>query len=165
MVPGGAVAPLEPEFDVVVAGSGAAGMTAALTAASRGLSVVVIEKTAHFGGSTARSGGGLWVPCNSVLLRAGVSDTQEQARRYLAHVAGDDVDPLRQQALLEHGPAMLDLIRAATPLEFAWVRGYADYYPEAPGGRAGGRTIEPVPIDGRLLGAELARLNPPYLPA
>ncbi len=155
----------EPEFDVVVAGSGAAGLTAALTAASRGLSVVVVEKDDRFGGSTARSGGGLWVPGNTVLRQAGVRDSPGQARRYLEFVAGDEVAPARQRALLEHGPAMLDLIRTATPLEFAWVPGYADYYPEAPGGLACGRTIEPVPLDGRILGDELASLNPPYLPA
>ena len=155
----------EPEFDIVVAGSGAAGMTAALTAARHGLSVVVIEKTSHFGGSTARSGGGVWVPGNSVLSRAGVRDSPELASTYLAHVAGDGVSPERQRALLEHGPAMLDLVRSATPVDFAWVPGYADYYPEAPGGLASGRTIEPVPLDGRVLGAELNRLNPPYLPA
>ena len=159
------MAPREPEFDVVVAGSGAAGMTAALTAAGRGLSVVVIEKTDHFGGSTARSGGGVWVPGNSVLKRAGVRDTPELASVYLAHVAGNCVSPTRQHALLEHGPAMLDLVRAQTPVDFAWVPGYADYYPEAPGGLASGRTIEPAPLDARVLGGELARLNPPYLPA
>jgi 3-oxosteroid 1-dehydrogenase len=159
------MAPREPEFDVVVAGSGAAGMTAALAAAGRGLNVVVIEKTEHFGGSTARSGGGVWVPGNSVLKRAGVRDTPELASVYLAYVAGDCVSLTRQHALLEHGPAMLDLVRAQTPVDFAWVPGYADYYPEAPGGLASGRTIEPVPLDGRVLGGELARLNPPYLPA
>src|SRR5216683_850243 len=153
------------EFDIVVVGSGGAGMTAALAAARRGLRVVVVEKTGHFGGSTARSGGGIWAPGNEVLRKAGVRDTPEQAGAYLAHVAGDGVSPERQRALLEYGPAMLDFVRAHTPLEFAWVPGYSDYYPEAPGGLAAGRSVEPVPLDARVLGTELALLNPPYLPA
>jgi 3-oxosteroid 1-dehydrogenase len=152
-------------FDVVVVGSGAAGMTAALAAAHHGLDVVVIEKTGRFGGSTARSGGGLWVPGNEVLRRAGVADSPEQASAYLAHVVDGCVPAARQQALLEHGPAMLGFVRAHTPVDFAWVPNYADYYPEAPGGLAKGRSIEPVPLNGRVLGTELANLNPPYLPA
>jgi 3-oxosteroid 1-dehydrogenase len=152
-------------FDVVVVGSGGAGMTAALAAAHNGLSVVVVEKTDHFGGSTARSGGGIWMPGNEVLRRAGVRDSPDQARSYLAHVAGDGVPAERQQALLAHGPDMIAFVRARTPMDFAWVPGYSDYYPEAPGGLAGGRSIEPLPFDGRVLGPELARLAPPYLPA
>jgi 3-oxosteroid 1-dehydrogenase len=152
------------EFDVVVAGSGAAGMTAALTAADLGLSVVVVEKAGSFGGSTARSGGGIWAPGNAVLRAAGVTDTPDQARAYLAHVAGADVPAGLQEAFLEYGPAMLDLVLARTPLRLAWVPGYADYYPEAPGGLARGRSVEPVPMDSRRLGGELARLARPYLP-
>ncbi len=155
----------EPEFDLVVVGSGAAGMTAALTAAVRGLSAVVIEKTEYFGGSTARSGGGVWIPGNSVLRRAGISDTPEQAAEYLAHVAGGAVPESLRSAFLEHGPAMLDLVLARTPLGFEWVPNYSDYYPEAPGGQACGRSVEPALLDGRVLGQELARLRPPYLPA
>ena len=152
------------EFDVVVAGSGAAGMTAALTAADLGLSVVVVEKAGSFGGSTARSGGGIWAPGNAVLRAAGVTDTADQARAYLAHVAGADVPAGLREAFLEHGPAMLDLVLTRTPLRLAWVPGYADYYPEAPGGLARGRSVEPVPLDSRRLGAELAQLARPYLP-
>jgi 3-oxosteroid 1-dehydrogenase len=152
------------EFDVIVAGSGAAGMTAALAAAHLGATVVVLEKTGAFGGSTARSGGGIWAPGNVVLSKAGVADTPSEAAAYLAYVTGDDIPAERRTALLEHGPAMLDLVLAMTPLRLTWVPGYADYYPEAPGGRACGRSIEPAPFDGRLLGAELSRLNKPYLP-
>ena len=123
-------------FEVVVVGSGAAGMTAALAAAHHGLDVVVIEKTGRFGGSTARSGGGVWIPGNEVLRRAGVADTPEQASAYLAHVVDGCVSAARQRALLEHGPAMLGFVRAHTPVDFAWVPDYADYYPEAPGGLA-----------------------------
>ena len=155
----------EPVFDFVVAGSGAAGMTAALTAAVNGLSALVIEKTEFFGGSTARSGGGVWVPRNSVLRNAGIPDTAEDASAYLAHVAGETAAASLQRAFLEHGPAMLDLILANTPVGFNWVPNYSDYYPEAPGGRPGGRSIEPELLDGRVLGPELASLRPPYLPA
>src|SRR5271163_4319259 len=111
------------EFDVVVAGSGAAGMTAALTAADLGLSVVVVEKAGSFGGSTARSGGGIWAPGNAVLRRAGVADTPEEASAYLAYVTGDHAPEQLRRALLEHCPAMLDLVLAATPLRLAWVPG------------------------------------------
>jgi 3-oxosteroid 1-dehydrogenase len=152
------------EFDIIVVGSGAAGMTAALTAAQLGATVVVLEKTGTFGGSTARSGGGIWAPGNAVLRRAGVADSPEEASAYLAYVSGDGVPTELRRALLDHCAAMMDLVLAMTPLRFAWVPGYADYYPEAPGGRACGRSIEPVPLDGRLLGGELSRLNKPYLP-
>lgn len=153
------------EFDVIVVGSGAAGMTAALTAAHHGLRAVVIEKAPRFGGSTARSGGGVWIPNNHVLLAAGVPDTPEQAAAYLAHIVGADGDPDLQRAFLEHGPAMLEFVLANTPLRLRWVTDYADYYPEAPGGLPMGRSLEPRPFDARRLGAEVANLADPYLKA
>ncbi|MGH3168710.1 MAG: FAD-dependent oxidoreductase, partial [Trebonia sp.] len=152
------------EFDVVVVGSGAAGMTAALTAAHHGLRVVLVEKAGKYGGSTARSGGGVWVPGNDALRQADVADTPEEARAYLAYVAGPDVSAERQRAFLSRGPEMLSFVTAHAPLKLAWVPGYADYYPEAPGGKAAGRSVEPVPMDAHALGAEEAHLNPPYLP-
>ncbi|MGH3627147.1 MAG: FAD-dependent oxidoreductase, partial [Sciscionella sp.] len=89
------------EFDVVVVGSGAAGMTAALAAAQRGLRTVVVEKAAHFGGSTARSGGGVWIPGNEALVAAGISEPPEAARRYLRSIVGDVVPQDRIDTFLE----------------------------------------------------------------
>ena len=149
----------EDEFDLVVVGSGGAGMVAALAAAHHGLSAIVLEKASCYGGSTARSGGGLWMPGNEVLERAGIHG---DAHTYLAHVAGPEVSPERQNAFLSAAPAVLAFVRAHTPLEFTWVPGYPDYYPEAPGGLPGGRSIEPKPLDARRIGADLATLAAPY---
>ena len=150
------------EYDVVVVGSGGAGMVAALTAAHRGLSTVVIEKAPHYGGSTARSGGGVWIPNNEVLKRDGVRDTPEAARTYLHGIIGDVVEPERIDTYLERGPEMLSFVLKHTPLKMCWVPRYSDYYPEAPGGRAEGRSIEPKPLNARRLGADAAGLEPAY---
>ncbi|HEY2299475.1 MAG TPA: 3-oxosteroid 1-dehydrogenase [Jatrophihabitans sp.] len=150
------------ECDVVVVGSGAAGMAAALTAAKSGLRTVVIEKAAHYGGSTARSGGGVWIPNNDVLQRAKVRDTAEDARTYLHAIVGDVVAPERIDTYLDRGPEALRFLLDNSPLRMQWVPDYPDYYPEAPGGRAGGRSVEPKPFDLKLLGAERANLEPDY---
>ena len=152
------------EYDVVVVGSGAAGMTAALTAAKRGLRVVVVEKAPTFGGSAARSGAGIWIPNNEVLLAAGVPDTPAKAATYLASVVGSTVPADRQAAFLTNGPNMISFVMANSPLRFRWMEGYSDYYPERPGGLPNGRSIEPAQLDGHILGAELAHLNPAYIP-
>src|SRR5690242_5929110 len=150
------------EFDVVVVGSGAAGMVAALTAAHQGLSTVVVEKAPHYGGSTARSGGGVWIPNNEILKRDGVTDTPDEARRYLHGIVGDVVEPERIDTYLDRAPEMLSFVLRHTPLKMCWVPGYSDYYPEAPGGRPGGRSIEPKPFDAKKLGRDLPGLEPPY---
>jgi 3-oxosteroid 1-dehydrogenase len=155
--------PVAGTYDVVVIGAGAAGMTAALTAAKRGLSVVVIEKAAVFGGSLARSGSAVWIPNNEVILAAGVPDTPALAAEYLAAVVGSDVPASRQAAFLSNGPEMLSFVMANSPLSFQFMPGYSDYYPYLPGGMPNGRSIEPSMIDGHILGAELANLNPSYL--
>ena len=151
---------------MVVVGSGAAGMTAALTAAHHGLRVVVLEKTGAFGGSTARSGGGIWVPGNEVLRRAGVRDTPEQARAYLAHVAGDERagGPPAGAAGARPGHA-----RAGAR---AWPRWTSPgcpatrtTIPRPPAGWPPGAASSRGRWTARVLGAELAHLNPPYLPA
>ena len=141
------------EFDVVVVGSGGAGLAAALAAAHQRLSVVVVEKAPHYGGSTARSGGGVWIPNNDTLVAAGIDDSYEEARRYLASIVGDVVAPERIDTYLQRGPEVFSFLTRVSPLEMRWVPGYSDYYPEAPGGRAHGRSVEPKPFDGKKLGS------------
>ncbi|MEU4691620.1 3-oxosteroid 1-dehydrogenase [Actinoplanes sp. NPDC023714] len=153
-----------PEFDVVVAGAGAAGMTAALTAARSGLRTVVLEKAPVFGGSAARSGAGIWVPNNDVVLAAGVPDTFAKADTYLAAVVGPEVPAARRRAFLTAGPRAIAFLQRWSPLRFRWMEGYPDYYPELAGGMPGGRSIEPEALDANVLGDELAHLNPAYIP-
>ncbi|MEE2032611.1 3-oxosteroid 1-dehydrogenase [Rhodococcus chondri] len=153
------------EYDIVVVGSGAGGMTAAITAARKGASVVLIEKAPHFGGSSARSGGGVWIPGNEALKAAGVDDTPEAARKYLHSIIGDSVPAEKIDTYIDRGPEMLSFVQANSALDLQWVPGYSDYYPEAPGGRAGGRSAEPKPFDGNRLGDDLGLLEPDYVKA
>ncbi|MFL6158537.1 MAG: FAD-dependent oxidoreductase, partial [Marmoricola sp.] len=150
--------------DVVVVGAGGAGMTAALAAARKGLDVLLIEKSAYFGGSTARSGGGVWIPGNYAIRKAGEVDPgdAEASSLYLQSIVGDKVPAIRRETYLQRGPEVMDFLKENTPVRFKWVPEYADYLPEAPGGRPRGRTVEPIPINARFLGDELNRLHPPY---
>lgn len=158
-------APFDAPFDVVVVGAGAAGMTAALAASRQhGLRTLLIEKSGYFGGSTARSGGGVWIPGNYALKAAGQVDPgdAEAAKTYLDAIVGDVVPKVRRDTYIDRGPEVMDFLRESTPVRFQWVPDYADYLPEQPGGRPAGRSVEPVPMDARFLGAELQRLHPPY---
>jgi len=158
---------LPAEVDVVVVGAGGAGMSAALSAAHRGLETVLVEKGEHFGGNTARSGGGVWIPGNYALQAAGQVEPGDldRAKEYLQSIVGDEVPAVRRETYLDRGPEVMDFIKEKTPLRFAWVPQYADYHPEAPGGRLAGRSCEPVPMDARFLGDELERLHPQYTKA
>ncbi len=160
-------APLPDEVDVVVVGAGGAGMTAALAAGRSGLDTVLLEKSSYFGGSTARSGGGVWIPGNYALKAAKQvdGDDAERARTYLDSIVGDDVPKERRDTYLARGPEVMDFLKESTPVRFQWVPEYADYHPEAPGGRPRGRSVEPVPMDARFLGDELKRLHPQYTKA
>lgn len=152
------------EVDLLVVGSGT-GMAAALTGAVRGLRTLVVEKASVYGGTTAISGGGIWVPNNVALERAGVADSPEAARAYLDAVLGlndDDVSPERREAYLTRGPEALRFLEEhASHLRFTWVEDYPDYHPELPGGMAEGRQVQASAIDGRVLGDERANMRPP----
>ncbi|WP_286912871.1 MULTISPECIES: FAD-dependent oxidoreductase [unclassified Pseudomonas] len=146
-------------YDVVVVGSGAGAMTAALRAHDHGLSVLMVEKAAEYGGTTAISGGGIWVPCNAQIEGLGGSDSPEQARSYLRATVGEDYDPARIDAYLEHGPRMVGYLAARAQTHFHAVARYPDYYPEREGGKPGYRTMEPAVFDAARLGDEFQRLR------
>lgn len=158
---------LPTEVDVVVVGAGGAGMSAALRAGRHGLDTILIEKSAYFGGSTARSGGGVWIPGNYALKAAGQDDPDDldRSKTYLDSIVGDTVPKIRRDTYIDRGPEVMDFIKEQTPVRFRWVPEYADYLPEQPGGRPRGRSVEPVPMDARFLGDELRRLHPAYTKA
>ncbi|NEW42645.1 FAD-binding protein [Nocardia cyriacigeorgica] len=151
------------EVDFLVVGSGAGGLTAALAAADRGGDTLVIEKAAVYGGSTALSGGGIWVPNNPTLLREGLGDTRSDVRAYLDAVVGDRVPSQNLDRFIDEGPRMLEFLETSPHLRFQWCTGYSDYHPEAPGGRPAGRSIEPLPVDLKQLGDDEDLLRPAAL--
>lgn len=139
-------------FDVVIVGSGT-GLFAAMMSARRGLSTLVVEKDERFGGSTALSGGGMWLPGNRIVARDGVKDTRERAERYLRGIV-DGVSPEeRWQTHLDYGAAVADAIEENTSLRLETMREYADYFSDEPGGSSGGRSVEPSPFDLNTLGS------------
>jgi 3-oxosteroid 1-dehydrogenase len=139
--------------DVVVVGSGAAGLAAALAASAGGARVVVLEKAAVLGGTTAMSGAGVWIPANHHMLAAGMADSPDDALTYLRATAPPgwhNEEEALWQAFATHAPAMLAFLEEHTPLRFELVQ-YPDLYPDAPGGKARGRMLSP-----RLLRRALA---------
>jgi succinate dehydrogenase/fumarate reductase flavoprotein subunit len=148
--------------DLLVVGSGT-GMAAALTAHELGLSVLIVEKSSHVGGSTARSGGVLWLPASPVLREAGANDTTQEAATYLDSVVAGSAPRQLSTAFLAHVSATVDMLRRTTPLRLFWARDYSDYHPEEPGGSAPGRTCECHPLDTSILGEYRTRLRPGLL--
>lgn len=147
--------------DVLVIGSGAAGMTTAITARHFGADVLVVEKASTFGGTTARSGGWLWVPGNPLASRAGVDDPLEEAKTYIQHEAGNHFDEARVAAFLDNAGAMIGFLEQNSEVKFNFGNNYPDYHPDRPGGAEQGRSIHPQPFDGRKLGRNLATLGQP----
>ncbi len=150
--------------DLLVVGSGT-GMAAALTAHELGLSVLIVEKSSFVGGSTARSGGALWLPASPVLADGGANDTAERAATYLDSVVAGSAPRQRSSGFLTHASATVEMLRRTTALRFFWAREYSDYHPEEPGGSAAGRTCECHPFDTSILGEYRARLEPGLMEA
>jgi len=149
------------ECDALVVGSGAAGMSAAVTAGHNGLNVLIVEKEARFGGTTARSGGWLWIPGTSLARAWGIHESPDQARSYLRHEAGNSFDAARVDAFLAAGPEAVDFFTTQTALRFDMPLVFPDYHAEAPGGTQGGRSMVTRPFDGRELGPHVKDLGAP----
>lgn len=145
--------------DLLVVGSGT-GMAAALAAHEQGLNVLIVEKSDYVGGSTARSGGALWLPASRVIDENGGGDTAQRALTYLDAVVDDTAPAQRSSAFVTHVGATVELLRRTTPMRLFWARDYSDYHPESPGGSAAGRTCECRPLDTAVLGEYRTRLRP-----
>jgi 3-oxosteroid 1-dehydrogenase len=143
--------------DLLIVGSGAGAMAAAICAHDRGGKVLLVEKTHLYGGSSAMSGGSLWIPNNHLMTAAGVRDSLEDALTYLQAITRGEVPEEKLRAYAETAPVMLKYLSDRAGLRMQSMLTYTDYYPEMPGGRPGGRSVEPEHFDARLLGDEFDR--------
>jgi hypothetical protein len=140
-------------YDVIVLGTGAAGLTAALSAAHSGATVGLFEKAAHVGGTTALSGGVVWLPDNPLAREAGVKDSREQAMAYLDALSNGTMRPEMVDAFVDGVDGLVEWLHTETPLRLQLVARYPDYHPEHPGGLpGGGRSVEPALISTDGLG-------------
>ncbi|MGD9598451.1 MAG: FAD-dependent oxidoreductase [Steroidobacteraceae bacterium] len=144
--------------DVLVIGSGAGGMVAALTAHDRGARTLLIEKSDLYGGSSAKSGGGLWIPDNHLMRAAGIEDNPNAAMDYLKAVTRGIEPEGRLLAFVTQAPRMLRYLAEHTRFRPQCMPTYPDYYPDQPGWRGGGRGIESTYFDARPLGDEILRM-------
>jgi succinate dehydrogenase/fumarate reductase flavoprotein subunit len=140
------------ETDVLVVGSGGAGLAAALAAKHGGAEVLVVEKSAKVGGTTAVSGGVMWIPNNHHMKAAGIADSREEARAYMRRLADGRSSDALIDTYLDEAPAMLRFVEEVTPLKFAALPRYPDYHPEFEGAKPGGRSLDPGLFDTNQLG-------------
>jgi len=140
------------ETDVLVIGSGGAGLAAALAAHEAGARVLVIEKSDKVGGATAVSGGVLWIPYNHHMADAGIKDSREEALRYTTRLADGRSSTALIKTFLDEAPKMLRFIESKTPVAFKALGRYPDYHPEFDGGKPGGRSLDPGLFDTNTLG-------------
>ncbi len=149
-------------YDVVVIGSGAGGMTAALCAKAQGLSAIVLEKADSYGGTSAVSGGGIWIPCNDQIPGLGGTDSYAEALTYMNYLTAGEVPAARIEAYLRNAPEMVRFLAQRFGVKFAAVKRYPDYFPDKPGGKPGYRTMEPGEFDLASLGALLNQQREAY---
>lgn len=146
-------------YDVIVVGSGAAGLCAAAVAAIEGQSVLLLESSSHIGGTTAVSGGMVWIPANHKMASAGLEDSREAVVNYLNQTV-PDFDG-RMEAFLDACDLAIQYLEQHTTLKLRPVKRYPDYYPDLSGATLGGRVLEPLPFDGRELGNHFSQLRWP----
>ena len=149
------------EVDLLIAGAGPAGMTAALVASLEGLDVLLCEKSDQVGGTGSTSAGTLWIPGNSESKAAGYDDSAEAAERYLDALIGRSTNRELRTAFLRTGPVAIDYLSARTEVKFLACGTHPDYRSNMPGAAIAGRAIIPQPFDGRLLGEDFRRVRPP----
>jgi succinate dehydrogenase/fumarate reductase flavoprotein subunit len=159
-VPSSSARALASECDVLVIGAGAGGLSTAITARKHGLDVVVVEKADCFGGTTAFSGGVLWIPRSPHAKKAGIQDSREAVMRYMRAETGAFFDAQAVEAFVDRGPEMVEFFERETEVKFVPTL-YPDYHPDLDGGVDIGRSILAAPYDIRGLGKDMARLRPP----
>jgi len=149
------------EVDLLIAGAGPAGMTAALVASIEGLDVLLCEKSDQVGGTGATSAGTVWIPGNHQSKAAGFDDSPEAADKYLSALIGENTNRELRRAFLDTGPAAVDYLEANTDVQFVPCGTHPDYRSNMPGAAISGRAVVPRPFDGRLLGRDFKRLRAP----
>ena len=150
----------EDDCDLLVIGSGAAGLAAALSASVMGLRVTLVEKERHFGGTTAWSGGWIWVPGNPLSFAADLREAPGAARLYLQHELGGHFEPERIDMFLAQAPRMVAFFIRETALSFVGGLSIPDFHHRSPGASRGGRSVCAAPFDGRRLGRRIRDLRP-----
>ncbi len=148
-------------YDVVVLGAGGAGMAAALVAAIDGARVLLVERTAYVGGTTAWSAGSTWIPCTPHAGEVGATDSLAQVEQYLTRAIGDRTPTALRRTFLERGAEAVAFVEKHSDVRFRAYPHHPDYLSELEGSALNGRALEPLPFDGRKLGALFARVRPP----
>ncbi len=145
--------------DLLVIGSGASGLAAAVTAAAQGLKVIVVEKHETFGGATAWSGGWLWIPGNPLAKRAGIHEDPQQPRTYLRNELGSRYNAERIDAFLDNAPRMVSFFEEKTTLKWVDGNGIPDIHGRVPGAAVQGHQVIAAPYDAREMGPLIHRLR------